>query len=133
MRRPCSATCCGSRTNAWFNLGALHQQSGDYGAAVAAFRQALDSGHAEFAPKAAVNLGFVLFNHVGDVAGAEQAFRAAVASGHPEQAQLATMNLASMRQLVAQGISPDDAVDDPTDVATGRPTRFKLRLWRRRK
>lgn len=119
--------------NAWFNLGALHQERGDFDDAVAAYRVALASGHADIAPKAAVNLGFVLFTELDDSAGAEEAFTAAVASGDPVQAELAAANLAAMRQFTSdEDRSGELAIDDPTSVATGVPTRFKWRLWNRR-
>jgi hypothetical protein len=57
------------------------------------------SGHPTFAPKAAVNLGFVLFNDLHDAAGAREAFEVALQSGDQEQVGLAAMNLAAMDQL----------------------------------
>jgi tetratricopeptide (TPR) repeat protein len=118
-------------SNAWFNLGALHQQNDDIGAAIAAYRTTMALGHPEFAPKAAVNLGFVLFNALGDVAGAKEAFDVAFASGHPVQAPLAARNMAAMQSvLAADDVEP---IDDDVNVADGRgPGRFKYRTWRRR-
>lgn len=118
--------------NAWFNLGALHQQHGDVGAALAAYRTVIALGHGEFGPRALVNVGFVLFNHRGDAVGAEEAFRAAIASHHPVQAPLARRNLEAMRAVLAASgmLEPED---DDVNLADGRgPGRLKYRFWRRR-
>jgi tetratricopeptide (TPR) repeat protein len=107
--------------NAWFNLGTLYQRHGDVPAAVAAYRYTMTLGHPQFAPKAAVNLGFVLFTELGDLPGARAAFAAAIASGHPVQAPLAASNLAAMDQVAA-----DDRLT-PTDDDVKRRRRPRLR------
>jgi Tfp pilus assembly protein PilF len=95
-----------------FNLGTIHQAQGDAAQANMLYRKVIESGHPELTPKAAVNLGFVLFNQLGDAAGAVKAFERAIAFGHPEQTKLATMNLEAMRTLAgierieSAGLSP---------------------------
>jgi tetratricopeptide (TPR) repeat protein len=56
--------------NAWFNLGTLYQQQRQFQEAIAAFQQAMASADSVFAAKAAVNLGFILFNDLHDEIGA---------------------------------------------------------------
>jgi tetratricopeptide (TPR) repeat protein len=116
---------------AWFNLGTLHQHRRDWGAAVAAYRQAMATEDVEVGPKAAVNLGFVLFSEVGDAAGAEEAFATAIASRHPEQAPLAARNLEALRALQGSG-APTIVVDDAVNVSTGRGRGgLKWRFWKK--
>jgi len=86
---------------AWFNLGILHQQRGEIELALAAHRGAIEYRHPEIGPRAAVNLGFVLFTELGQVEQAEAAFQVAINGQDPEQAQLGRQNLAAMRQLAA--------------------------------
>lgn len=99
---------------------------------MAAFRLAVATAHPEFAPRAAVNLGFVLFNSLGDDAGAREAFESAARSGHPEQSRLAEGNLAAMAALSrcrAQGARFRTG-EDPIDVSSDRnPTAVKRRWW----
>ena len=66
--------------------------------AKAAYQIAIDSGHAEYAPRAAVNLG-VLRGEQGDVPGAKAAYQAAIDSGHAEHAPRAALGLG---QLLAE-------------------------------
>jgi tetratricopeptide (TPR) repeat protein len=87
---------------AWFNLGTLHQQRGETAQAVAAYRRAIELDHPELSPKAAVNLGYVLFNQAGMVEEAEAAFQIAIDSDNAEQARLARQNVAAMHQLTAE-------------------------------
>lgn len=116
--------------NAWFNLGALHQEREDYGAALAAYRTVIALGHPEFGPRAMVNVGFVLFNHQDDPAGAVEAFQAAIATEHPVQAPLAAQNLAAMRAVQTAGGTVESVDDDDVNVANGRgPGHLKWRFW----
>jgi CheY-like chemotaxis protein len=118
--------------NAWFNLGTLYQQRGSPEDAIAAFREAVASQHPEFAPKAAVNLGFVLYNDLGDLSGATAAFETAITSGHPQQTPLAIANLRAMQQLALE-VPGRTAVDDRSDVSVGHGKGgLKLRFWSRR-
>lgn len=105
----------------WFNLGTLFQQHGDFEGAVAAYRAAQASSDVELRAKAAVNLGFVLFNHLDDPAGAETAFRAAIAVGHPEQSRIAAGNLGALRAHQIARARGDEVrvVEEPGDVSIG--------------
>ena len=62
------------------------------GEALAAYQHAIDSGHVEAGPRAAVNLG-ILLTKLGNARGAESAFRIGVDSCHPEMAPMAAYNL----------------------------------------
>ena len=107
---------------AWFNLGTLHQQRGEITLAVAAYQGALEYRHPEIGPRAAVNLGFVLFTELGQIEQAEAAFQVAIDGSNPEQAALARQNLAAMRQLAAdrgRGLR-HDGVEQPKDLSVGR-------------
>jgi len=64
-------------------LGDLHAQLGDAAAAEGAYRQAIASGHADWAPTAQVDLAMLLKG--SDPGGAIDLFRAAAASLHPDQ------------------------------------------------
>ena len=75
-----------------FELGLKRPGEGDVAAATAAYQQAIDSGHAEWAPKGAVNLG-LLCDEQGDAAGAARAYQIAIDSGHAEWAPKAAQNL----------------------------------------
>jgi hypothetical protein len=59
---------------------------------------AIDSGHADAAQMAAVNLGLLLAKQ-GDVPGAKDAYQKAIASGHDAAAQMAADYL---RELLAE-------------------------------
>ena len=61
----------------------------------AAYQQAIDSGHADRAPQAAVNLG-VLLEEQGDVAGARAAYQQAIDSGHADVAPMAAVGLGEL-------------------------------------
>jgi predicted negative regulator of RcsB-dependent stress response len=78
---------------------ALAEQN-DRAGARSAYQQAIDSGHADAAPKAAVYLG-VLLAEQGDPAGARPAYQQAIDSGHADAAPLAAVNLGNL--LAAQG------------------------------
>lgn len=58
----------------------------------AACQQAIDSGHADWAPLAAANLGNVLASQ-GDVEGARAAYQLAIDSGHTRVASAARRRL----------------------------------------
>ena len=89
--------------HAWFNLGTMHQRRREARRAIAAYREVLAADRSEYTARAALNLGFVLFNQLGDVAGAEQAFQLAIETGQPDQARMAALNLAAMRHLARTG------------------------------
>ena len=99
---------------------------------MAAYRRAVASRHPELGPRAAVNLGYVLFNMLGEVDEAAAAFQVAIDGPDPGQAALARQNLAAMRQLVAergrgQGFDMDEDARD-ISVGRGRGTQ-KWRRW----
>ena len=122
-------------TRAWFNRGTLHQQRGETAQAVMAYRRAIELDHPELSPRAAVNLGYVLFNQAGMVEEAEEAFQIAIDSDDAEQAQLARQNLAAMRQLTAERQQGERhwIVEDARDVSVGRGKGgLKWRRWVRR-
>lgn len=87
-------------SSAPFRLGILLEQQGDVKGARAAYQRAIDSGHAEWSPGAAVNLGALLVDQ-GDVEDAKAAYQRAIDSGHPEAAPMAVFNLGL--QLEEQG------------------------------
>ena len=66
----------------------------------AAYQQAIDSGHADAAPMAAVNLGELLAEQ-GDADGAKAAYQQAIDSGHADAAPTAAVNLGEL--LAEQG------------------------------
>jgi tetratricopeptide (TPR) repeat protein len=68
--------------------------------AIHAWRKAADSGHADMAPMAALNLG-VLLQAQGNADGAMAAYQQAIDSGRPRQAARAALNLGALLQ--AQG------------------------------
>ncbi len=78
------------------SLGTLLLDQGDLEGAKAILQRAIDSGHAEVAPSAAVGLGLLLRDQ-GDVEGAKAAFQRAVNSGHPDWAPRAVFNLILLR------------------------------------
>ena len=61
------------------------REQGDVAGARAAYQQAIDSGHADVAPAAAVGPGDLL-REQGDVAGARAAYQQAIDSGHADLA-----------------------------------------------
>ena len=63
--------------------------------AKAAYQQAIDSGHADAAPEAAVSLGALLAEQ-GDVAGAEAAYQQAIDYGRIETADSARQGLEAL-------------------------------------
>jgi tetratricopeptide (TPR) repeat protein len=73
-------------------LGLRLAEQGDVAGARAAYQRAIDSGHADEAPRAAVNLG-VLLKQQKDVAGAQAAYQRAIDSGHADYAPRAEANL----------------------------------------
>jgi tetratricopeptide (TPR) repeat protein len=100
-----------------------------------AYRRAIELDHSELSPRAAVNLGYVLFNQAGMVEEAEEAFQIAIDSDDAEQAQLARQNLAAMRQLTAERQQGERhwIVEDARDVSVGRgKDGLKWRRWVRR-
>ncbi len=70
----------------------LLAEQGDVPRAKAAFQQAMDSGHPDVSPMAAVNLGLLLAGQ-GDVAGERAAYQRAIDSGHPDAGPVAGRNL----------------------------------------
>lgn len=66
--------------------------AGDPAGAEAAYRIAIDSGHTDQAPVAAVALGELLARQ-GDVAGARAAIQKAIGSGHGDAASRALVDL----------------------------------------
>ena len=74
------------------NLGLQLAEQGDVAGARAAYQRAIDSGHVEWGPLAALNLGLLL-DVQGDVAGARAAYQRAIDSGHAEWATMAAVNL----------------------------------------
>jgi hypothetical protein len=64
--------------------------------AAAAYQLAIDSGDADMAPKAALNLGMLRAGQ-GDPAGAGAAFQLAIDSGHADMAPKAALNLGLLR------------------------------------
>jgi tetratricopeptide (TPR) repeat protein len=67
------------------------------GEAERAYQLAIDTGHADQAPQAAVNLG-VLCHGRQDFAAAELAFQLAIDSGHADMAPKATFDLGVLRE-----------------------------------
>ena len=67
-------------------------ERGDVEGATAAYRRAIDSGHADAAPLAALALGNLL-KEQGDVEGAKAAYQRAIDSGHAEAAPRAAVSL----------------------------------------
>ena len=80
--------------------GCCWQRQGDADGAKAAYQRAIDSGHADQAPKAAFNLG-VLLAEQGDADGAKAAYQLAIDSGHADAAPMAAVNLGVL--LARQG------------------------------
>ncbi len=81
-------------------LGDRLKQHGDVAGARAAYQRAIDSQHADQAPRAARNLGLLLAEQ-GDAAGAKTAYQHAIDSQHADQAPRAASNLGNL--LAEQG------------------------------
>ena len=78
-----------------FNLGLLLEwKVEDLPGAADAYRIAVDSGHPEHSPNAAVALGLMLEHRLGDLAGAAAAFERAITAEHPEHSAEAAEHLA---------------------------------------
>ncbi|WP_159921568.1 MULTISPECIES: lipopolysaccharide assembly protein LapB [Nocardia] len=75
-----------------FDLGKMHRRRNDVAAAREAFQIAIASGHPNWAPLAAAELGGLL-SAVGDKPAAEGAYHVAVDSGHEDAAPRAAYNL----------------------------------------
>jgi TPR repeat protein len=75
----------------------LYDQN-DFAGAAAAFQHAAVSGHPEWAPRAAINLGILRENFLNDVAGAGRAYQQVIDSGHRECAPKAAMRLGVLRE-----------------------------------
>jgi tetratricopeptide (TPR) repeat protein len=73
----------------------LLKDQGEVEGARAAYQQAIDSGHHERAPIAALELGDLLKKQ-GEVEGARAAYQQAIDSGHHERAPMAAVGLALM-------------------------------------
>src|SRR5215216_4873076 len=73
----------------------ISDRQGEYGRAVEAYKQAIDSEHPEAAPRAAFNLG-ILLEQIGEYDLAQEAYQQVIASEHPEEAPRAAFNLGSM-------------------------------------
>jgi TolA-binding protein len=73
----------------------LRERQGDPARAAAAFQLAIDSGHADWAPTAALSLG-VLRERQGDPAGAAAAYQLAIDSGHADAAAVAREQLSHL-------------------------------------
>ena len=80
--------------------GLLLEEQGDVTAAQEVFQEAIDSGHADATPMAAVGLGILLASQ-DDVAGAKAAYQRAIDSRHSEAAPTAAVGLGNL--LEAQG------------------------------
>jgi tetratricopeptide (TPR) repeat protein len=83
-----------TEAGAWatFHLGSIFDRQGAYDLAVAAYQEAIDSGHSDAASKSSLNLG-VLFEQMGEYERAEEAYQRAIDSGHPEVAPEGMRNL----------------------------------------
>jgi tetratricopeptide (TPR) repeat protein len=77
---------------ATFHRGSILDKQGKYDLAENAYRQAIDSQHAEWAPKAAFDLG-ILLEERGEYELAENAYRQAIDSGHSDSAAKSMLNL----------------------------------------
>jgi hypothetical protein len=78
--------------------GAQLDEEENYVGAAAAYQQAIDTGHPEYAPLAAACLGVVRQMRQDDSAGAEAAFQIAINSGHAEWAPRALNSLGVLRE-----------------------------------
>ena len=87
-------------------VGYRAYQAGQLARAADLWQLAIDSGHADYAPQAALNLG-VLRREQGNPAGAEQAWQLAIDSGHVDVAPKAALNLRRLRQA--------GCLDDPRE------------------
>ena len=115
---------------------------GEYDRAEHRFRQAIDSGHPDWAPAAAFSLGVLLADR-GDPHGAEEAYRQAIDSGHPDWAPAAAFSLgnvlAERGQMDSAAAAYRQAMNGAAPVETAsapppeepRPTGM-FRSWRSR-
>jgi WD40 repeat protein len=110
------------------------QQQGDAAGARAAYQKAIDSGHPEHAPAAALNLGNLLSEEArrkplrtgyflllkqGDAARARAAYQKAIDSGHPEHAPAAALSLGIILEEVGLEVSARAAYQKAID--SGHP------------
>ncbi len=80
-------------------LGDEKNRVGQVDKAMAAYRRAMDSGHPEAAPAAAIKLG-IIRKYQGDLPGAIAAYRVGWASRHPEKAPTAAFLLGGVLNAV---------------------------------
>jgi hypothetical protein len=102
-------------------LGLRLAKQGDVAGARAAYQRAIDSGHAEWAPEAAINLGVLLaeqtdvaylssLSHLNRLtlaavaASARAAYQRAIDSGHAEWAPKAAASLRRLRWIHAKSL-----------------------------
>ena len=78
-------------------LGILLARQGDAGGAWAAYQLAIDSRHADYAPRAAYSLG-VLLEARGDLYGAWAAYLVAIKFGHPDVTSAAALGQERLRK-----------------------------------
>jgi tetratricopeptide (TPR) repeat protein len=78
-----------------YELALVLEGRGDRVGAIAAYQQAVETGHQEWAPKAMINLGNLLKKR-GDTVGAKAAYQQAIHSGHREWAPAAMINLGNL-------------------------------------
>src|SRR5918999_70042 len=126
---------------ATFHLGSTFDRQGEYARAVEAYKQVLDSGHAEAAPRAAFNLG-ILFEERGEYDRAVEAYRRAIASDHAEWAPKAAFDLGVLfeqmgaydlaEEAYQQAINSGHPEVAPEGVRNfrGLPMRFSKRIRR---
>jgi tetratricopeptide (TPR) repeat protein len=117
-------------------VGALLHEQGDALGAQQAWQEAIDSGHPDAAPIAAVSLGLLLHDQ-GDAPGARQAYQQAINSGHTDWAPMAAVSLGLL--LHEQGDAPgarqayQQAIDSGHSEATPRAAfllgRLRPREW----
>jgi tetratricopeptide (TPR) repeat protein len=88
-----------------FSLGARLAADGDIEGAREAYRRVVNSGHPEYAPVAARNLGH-LNQQVGRLRQAHEAFQIAIESGHPDVAPRAMVDLGN---LIGDSLYPENA------------------------
>ena len=97
-----------------------------------AYQVVIDSGHADQAPQAAVNLG-VLCHGREDFAGAERAFQLVIDSGHADMAPKAAFNLGVLCEdqgdLAGAAQAYQLAIDSghPTAASCAREVMMQLR------
>ena len=91
-----------------FALALLRKEQGDLAGAAAAYQVAIDSGHADLAPGAAVGLG-LLRQEQGDLAGTAAAYQVAIDSGHANLAPAAAAALGRLRSIDRGGKGSDNS------------------------